>query len=82
MPRDQSKTTRPFRIIFFFLSTELFLPQEETPLITGGKAAGYRVGDTLNLTCSTVSTNAQLHWFVNDQVVSGVHSIRFFFWVS
>lgn len=73
-PRDQSKTIRRcldhWLISFCFFHAELFLPQEETPLITGGKAAGYRVGDTLNLTCSTVSTNAQLHWFVNDQVVS------------
>lgn len=58
-----------FKSIFSFI-LELFLPQEETPVITGGKVAGYRVGDTLNLTCTTVSSNAQLHWFVNDQIVS------------
>lgn len=48
-------------------------------MITGGKAAGYRVGDTLNLTCTTVSINAQLHWFVNDQVVSTFERVFFYF---
>ena len=53
------------------------LPQSQ-PQITGGDILkNYKVGDLLNLTCTSAPSNppAKLEWILNDQPVSTVFKI-------
>lgn len=55
---------------FFSLKPpDLFLRQKETPVIKGLRTS-YRVGDLLNVNCSTSARDAQLKWYLNDEPIS------------
>lgn len=64
-------------LIFFFFFLFSALP-EEGPKISGGKPR-YQIGDTVNVNCTSGSSNppAQLDWFINGEKVSFI--ARFFF---
>ena len=51
------------------LNPDLLLRQKETPVIKGLRTS-YRVGDLLNVNCTTSARDAQLKWYLNDEPIS------------
>lgn len=56
--------------------TDLHLRPKETPVIKGLRTS-YRVGDLLNVNCSTSARDAQLKWFLNDEQLNANYLIPY-----
>ena len=44
---------------------------ESRPLLSGGRASGYRVGDVLDVNCTAPNSRppAELEWYINNEKV-------------
>lgn len=63
-------------LFFIFNKTDLYFRQKETPVIKGLRTS-YRVGELLNVNCSTTARDAQLKWYLNDEQINSNYLIPY-----